>query len=507
MKKRFITSFWFYDAKNTLLVPGLMFFVLLFGVFSLQAQNKHHFAGKMYIDTAGFVYISKHDTVNLNGTVTTVRQPALAKRGILSFADSTDWKSGNGSFVNGYVRSHKTGAFIFPVGQGTYRPAAISKSAGAAPTDAAYHNSAQYDKSALDADINDITDESWFILGTTAAIITLSWSEDISSLADNITNIGIAGWDGTKWVKIASAVDNVSPIFGTSSDLSATGSVSTLSEVEPNSYFAYTLAIVECPELDCDVTLDLTLFLEGVTQAGPIMTTYLQGPSRYPGLVPDKVLPEENPFKNRISYCTLINEPTAPTGKVVDWITVEIMTNFEPFILDGIQYVSYDVVESRALLLKFDGTVVDSMGKKPKFKPYNTDNVRIAVKARNHLSVISNELFAFDSDVVCNFAEDVNKALKLSWASYPPMIERNGVACLYAGDIWNGSATDRTVNIINAVDIDRYNTRLKSGWNLGDYMFEDVNMDAMLDGGDGSYININGRQIIQSPLLYYIKRP
>jgi len=255
-----------------------------------------------------------------------------------------------------------------------------------------------------------------------------------------------------------------------------------------------------------EVEVDITLFLQGVTQAGPIMTTYLQGPPRYPGLVPDKALPKKAPFTNMPEFYSQINEDSGTAGKVVDWVLVEIMTNFESFTLDGIQYTYYDLLESRALLLKPDGSVVDTNGNKPLFQPYSTRKVRIAIKTRNHLSVISSELLDFDSDVRYDFSENVTKALKLSWASYSAMIEKNGVACLYGGDVWNGLPTDRTINIINAVDIDRYNTKILSAWNLGDYMFEDVNMDAMIDSGDGTYIITNGRQIIQSPLLYYIKR-
>ena len=510
---RKLKSLNFKSLNLILLLRGLLkirvqcIFILLFCSSALFAQNKHYFAGKMYIDTAGFVYIAKHDTVKLHGNVTSVRQPAVDKRGMLSFADSTNWKSDNESFVNGYVRSHKTGAFIFPVGQGAYRPAAISKSADATPTDVAYHNTAQYDKNALDADINGITDESWLIFGTTAAIITLSWSADISSLVDDITHIGIAGWDGTKWVKIASEVDNVSPIFGTTSDISTTGSISTLSEIEPNSYFAYTLAIVKCPKLECDIVLDLKLFLEGVTNEGPVMSTYLQGISRYPDLVPDKALPLQNPFPNMPEKYSQINEDSGPAGKVVDWILVEILTNFEHFEYEDIQYTLYDLVAKRALLLKPDGSVVDSTGKKPTFKPFEFDSIRIVVKARNHLAIISSALFAFDSDVTYNFSDDVSKALKLSWASYPAMTYKNGVACLYAGDIWNGTPADCTTNVINATDIDRYNSRLINGWSLGCYCFEDVNMDGMVDGGDLTFISASGKQVTQSSLLYYVKRP
>jgi len=477
---------------------------LLFCSSALFAQNKHYFAGKMYIDTAGFVYIAKHDTVNLHGNVTSVRQPAVDKRGMLSFADSTDWKSDNESFVNGYVRSHKTGAFIFPVGQGAYRPAAISKSADAAPTDVAYYNTAQYDKNALDADIDNITDESWLIFGTTAAVITLSWSADISSLADKITNIGIAGWDGAKWVKIASAVDNVSPIFGTTSDLSTTGSISTLSEIEPNSYFAYTLAIVECPELECDVKLELTLFLEGAMRSDGTMTNYLQGPPKFVGLL-DKSLPVHNPYTGMPEVYYQINDTLGPAGKVVDWILVEIIANVAE---TGFRVWSYDLIEKRALLLKPNGCVVDTNGMIPGFKVNDIDSVQIAVQHRNHLSILSSVRLPYDSKIKYDFSENVYQALKVPWASYQPMrLLSNGMACMWAGDIWNGASIDGTRNALNSTDYERFRSGLAKSYILGEYLFEDLNIDGMINDGDGALVNFNHRLNMQSPLLYYIKRP
>jgi len=260
--------------------------------------------------------------------------------------------------------------------------------------------------------------------------------------------------------------------------------------------------------LVCDTHLELTLFLQGVTQSGPIMTTYLQGPSRFPGFIPDKALPKQNPFTNQPEFYHQINEATGPAGKVVDWILVEILTNFETFVWGDIQYTYYDLIESQALLLKPEGTVVDTNGKRPRFNTYTAGSVRIAVKARNHLSILSSALLPLDSHIRYNFSDSETKAFKITWAPYEPTVLRNGVWCLYAGDIWNGTPTDASINIINATDVERYNTktRVPVTWVLGTYMFEDVNMDAMLDGGDDIFIYTNARQVIQSPLLYFIKR-
>jgi hypothetical protein len=257
MNTSLLNRFWMLNAKRKTLVQTLMVIVLLSGVFSLQAQSSTRVVEKMYIAGGGFTYIPTDNTLNLKGNITTVRSTTVANRGMLSFAGTATWISDNGSFVNGYVRSHKTDAFTFPIGQGTYRPARISAASDANPTDAAYYNTAQYSSTALDSDIEEIRDESWIIQGSTSAIITLSWSTDISSFADELCQLTIVGWDGAKWTKIASAVDATSPIFGTASLLTTTGSLSTKIAIDPDSYSAYSIGVFETLEQDdpVDVTI------------------------------------------------------------------------------------------------------------------------------------------------------------------------------------------------------------------------------------------------------------
>ena len=280
--------------------------------------------------------------------------------------------------------------------------------------------------------------------------------------------------------------------------------------------FTFTETLTGCQATSDTVTvlseyiaLNLTLFLQGVTREGPAMTNYLQSPSYDPGLIPDKALPVNNPYTGMPQFYHQINDTLGPAGKVVDWILVEIMTNFDSFSLDGIEYTYYSLLESQALLLKPNGTVVDTNGHLPRFRFLEDGQVRIAIKHRNHLSVITPNLLDFDNDLTYNFSDAVTKALKISWARYQPMEFRNGVWCLYAGDLWNGNATDATLNVINATDIERFNSslRLPTIWVSGTYMVEDVNMDGMIDSADDVFILPNARQVTQSPLLYFIKRP
>ena len=268
---------------------------------------------------------------------------------------------------------------------------------------------------------------------------------------------------------------------------------------------------VEVEDCKFDVELDLNVFLEGVVQPGPVMTTYLQGPSIYPGFIPAGVLPVQNPYTGRPEFYHQINDTLGPAGKVVDWILVEIMANFKDTLISFLTYTLYDLVESQALLLKPDGTVVDTNAQSPHFRYYTEGDVRIAVKHRNHLSVLSSALLSFNSNLSYHFSEDAGKALKISWVPYQPMSFKNGKWCLWAGDIWNGLPVDLTRDVINNTDADRFYIPLKrdTGYTMGDYLFEDVNMDGIIDelGDGGPFIIPNGRQNTQSPLLFYIKRP
>jgi len=654
MKKTLLNSLWFKNVKRKALVQMLMFFTLLLEVSALQAQSKHYVAGNIYINTAGFVYITSGDTVVLEKTIKTIRDTAAAKRGMLSFAGTAGWKSTNSSFVNGYVRTRNTTAFIFPVGQSVYRPAAISAAAPDMPTDAAYYETALFDISSLGNNVDAITNESWIIQGTRPTNITLSWSTDMTVFAsNNIANIFVVGWDPitNKWEKIASTIDPVS-IFGISSSLGS-GSVTTLAAIAPNSYAAYTLGgykpytvtfndngdintritiegdsigsanmpdeptrhcyefenwyfdlddesslftsatvvtsdttvyakwidlhpaapviinvtntnvcegdvitvlflqelvssgegitlefyiDVACTELFtdiitdrsyatshdiyviarniagcttpienalkltitvgeiCYITLDLKVFLQGVIQPSspPFMTNHIQVPL-YPTETPDLKLPVVNPYGIPGSYFQ-INDTLGVAGKVVDWILVEIWGNL---VLSGMN-TRYDLFEKLPLLLKPDGNVVDTNGLKPKLVVCTDSEVRIVVKHRNHMTVVSSALFPFNEDITYDFSIEITQALRAPLAIYDPMVMYNGLACLWAGDLNMNEFMDN-------VDMSIFNIDWRTRW-IGEYVASDVNMDGMVNNIDNSFIIRNTKLGLYSPVYFFMKK-
>ncbi|GGM86205.1 hypothetical protein GCM10010967_18040 [Dyadobacter beijingensis] len=166
-----------------------------------------------------------------------------------------------GNQVDGYVSVKGSNRFIFPVSDNSvYRPFAAAAdgthgayfSANPAIATTTSHKGGSYpplpagapfSPTSKDANIGKVSNrEYWDINGTVATKITLSWHLEsaMSSFAPggNLNKVYIIGWNGSRWVKIASTVDAVS-LFGGASNLSA-GSMTTTAAIIPNTYIAYT---------------------------------------------------------------------------------------------------------------------------------------------------------------------------------------------------------------------------------------------------------------------------
>ena len=272
----------------------------------------------------------------------------------------------------------------------------------------------------------------------------------------------------------------------------------------PTVFFTFNAAAEDINNIDAGIynnniqkefiTLNLTLFLQGVVQPGSVMTNHIQNPDYFPAALPDFKLPTTDPYGVSGATYAQINNPSGPAGEIVDWILVEIWSNFET---SDLFVTHYDLLESQVLLLKTDGTVVDTNNNKAQFLPYLSGNVRIIVKHRNHLSVMTHEM-SFDSDIDCDFSTGIDKAFKSPYSLYDPMVMRHGVACLWAGDL-------NMDDLIDNLDVTNYDIGCHLGTN-GSYIFQDVNMDGFIDNLDGSFILQNARYNYFSPARFFIKR-
>jgi hypothetical protein len=242
--------------------------------------------------------------------------------------------------------------------------------------------------------------------------------------------------------------------------------------------------------IDCGIKLNLKLFLEGVTKEGPVMTNCLQH-SCIDIMVTE--LPTENPY-GIPGTCSKINE-IGEMGEIVDWILVEIWGDFEG--IDPV--IKYNLLEKRALLLRPDGTVVDTTGQIPMLKLDTDEQVRVVVKHRNHLSVISSEFFDYDKDIDYNFSEDADRATKAFACAHPPMMEKHGTYCLWAGDLNMSHTVDNMdvsifTNEIMLITVDKM------------YLLSDLNMDGMVSTVDQAIISANSSITLYSAVRFFQKR-
>lgn len=217
----------------------------LFLVCALTAHGQMATKGNLYIADNGNMYIGSSAYYFESGGSTATSRTASV-HGALVFNNATFNGASDSHFIDGYARSLGTSAAIFPIGQSAvYAPAKVLPSASAT-TDAAYFRSAPSTVGAtLDSGLNAIsTVEYWDVRSTATASISLTWraSSDLALLSGNtLSKLTIAGWNGSNWIEIPSAVDTTS-ILGGASSLND-GSITSLAPVDTSAYTAFTLAV------------------------------------------------------------------------------------------------------------------------------------------------------------------------------------------------------------------------------------------------------------------------
>jgi gliding motility-associated-like protein len=247
--------------------------------FSLWAQSASF--GNTYVHSGGEAAIHNIQHTYLNGGSGT--QPGVIgtdralPRGYVSFVGTSSWTgAADAQHIDGYAKSYLPTAFTFPIGDnGKYRPARVSEASVLEPATAAYFGvnpsiaitsslkggnepvlpTGTYSSASIDFEVLTVsTKEYWDIDGAKLAQISLSWdtASGIAALTNgDIRLLTIAGWDGTKWVRIASTIDATS-ILGGASGLTI-GSITTTASIVPNSYTVYTLASIVLVDPDRDI--------------------------------------------------------------------------------------------------------------------------------------------------------------------------------------------------------------------------------------------------------------
>jgi hypothetical protein len=173
------------------------------------------------------------------------------------------------------------------------------------------------------------------------------------------------------------------------------------------------------------------------------------------------VLPKTDPYGNGAVYND-INNPAGVAGNVVDWVKVEIKSAISPFA----------VLESKSLLLRTDGYLVDVNGQYPSFtQPVGF--VFIVVKHRNHLAIRSTpvNLLAGSVDFTTSLSTVYNDG------SAPDQMKLiNGIWCMISGDVSQDY-------FVSNQDVTQTRNAFKTG-GVGVYSSRDLNMNAFLENQD-----------------------
>jgi hypothetical protein len=181
-----------------------------------------------------------------------------------------------------------------------------------------------------------------------------------------------------------------------------------------------------------------------------------------------------------------INNVLGIGGTVMDWIKVEIRSASTPAT----------VLQSKSLLLKTNGSVVDVNGAVPVFAS-QSQPVKIVIKHRNHIAIMSKTLALFNSGTInYDFTTSLTQASN-EFDDPAQMVQKNGIWCMWSGD----------VNIVQDYAIDGtdgtfFNTQFRA--DVADaYDRADLNMDGVVDGVDGTLFSNNFYSNLFSTIINY----
>ena len=227
--------------------------------------------------------------------------------------------------------------------------------------------------------------------------------------------------------------------------------------------------------------LNLTLFLEGPYENG-MMNDHLRSQA---------LLPETEPYQALFGHVGQGGGETATpqtldsstVNKVIDWVMVELRNPTAPSIVE----------ETRSALLLENGQVVDPQGG-PLLIPDTTSSYHVAVRHRNHLGVMTQQIVDFNGLAV-NI--DFTDPSTMSWGTQAQK-NINGTMLMWMGDAngfeeikYIGSNNDRDAVLLGIGGSVPTNT-------ISGYYRTDVNMDGIVkyigtdNDRDAILVNIGG---------------
>jgi hypothetical protein len=230
-----------------------------------------------------------------------------------------------------------------------------------------------------------------------------------------------------------------------------------------------------------NVPLNIKVVLQG---AMPVVGAKMKNELQTYGGV--GLLPAASPYAMLNTYPD-INKTDGVVGEVVDWIQVEIRSGTSP----------QTVLQAKSLLLKPSGAIVDVNGQIPTFNP-QSGSVRIVVKHRNHLAIMSNPIqnFSAGSTVSYDFTTAPSQASNV-FGDPPQMVQKNGIWCMWAGDL--NDIQDLGIDGTDFNDVYEVNKVAP----VDTYSIADLNMDGGVDANDYNLVYFNNVIAPYSSLINY----
>jgi len=235
------------------------------------------------------------------------------------------------------------------------------------------------------------------------------------------------------------------------------------------------------------VQLDLNVLLEHINTTSGLMLGDLQTGGFYGVLCPDlnlALIPKTDPYGLGTYMPDIRN--VSIVGTIIDWIKVEIWGNV------NFTTMTYNLLEEQALLLRPDGTVINTELQSPQFNM--AGDVYIVVRHRSHLAIMSSGSVNLSGDAEYKF-DHLSKVLNLTNNPYGQLRLRGTKYVMWSGDLNQDGLIDQD-------DIDIYDICIQY-YTSCNYSVCDVTRDLLINIQDGTYILQNIKYNLESSTNFF----
>ncbi len=241
----------FAKANKKITFCSFAFFLMGFGSVFSQIHN----GGVLHVGNDAILYLGNGSFTFGSGATTSTSKPAAYNSNVgkivLGSAASFDTDGVGTKFVNGYVEYLGTSPFVYVTGDSNYAPFKTQDAAGAV-TGAYYLSSpvAAY-SGTLSSSVTAVSSSEYWIVKGANSKLTLSWRNSSGLSGYSPAEVTLVGYKAGQWEEIPSTIDAPLSVYGTASDLTTTGSITSSAAVDFSQYEAFTFGRKgeTCPDL------------------------------------------------------------------------------------------------------------------------------------------------------------------------------------------------------------------------------------------------------------------